>query len=192
MFEKLKKNWLLVTIGSVVIIILFLMNTDDHEEADIEFSSNTLLEDEEESAEQDGVIIVDVKGEVHKPGVYEIDSNARINDVIILAGGFLEEANETTVNLAQKVQDEMTIIVPKVGSAEEAIAEGSDGSGKIRINYATQAEVETLSGIGPSKAQAIIQHRDDFGFFQKPEDLLEISGIGEKTLENIQDSIQVP
>lgn len=192
MFEKLKKNWLLVTIGSAVIIILILMNTDDHEEADIEFSSSKLLEDEEELVGQDGVIIVDVKGEVHKPGVYEIDSNARINDVIILAGGFLEEANETTVNLAQKVQDEMTIIVPKIGSAEEAIGEGSDGSGKVRINYATQAEVETLSGIGPSKAQAIIEHRDDFGFFQKPEDLLEISGIGEKTLENIQDSIQVP
>lgn len=192
MYERVKKHWLLVAISSVVIIILFLMNTDDHEEADIEFSSDTLLEDEEELAGEDGVIIVDIKGEVDKPGVYEIDSDARINDVIILAGGFLEEANETTVNLAQKVQDEMTIVVPKIGSAEEAVGEGSDGSGKIRINYATQAEVETLSGIGPSKAQAIIQHRDDFGFFQKPEDLLEIPGIGETTLENIQDSIQVP
>ena len=78
---------------------------------------------------------------------------------------------------------------------EENIAAGSasgNAQGKIRINYATVEEIQSLNGIGPSKAQAIIQYREENGLFQAPEDLLNVSGIGEKTLQNFIDQIQVP
>ncbi|QGS68904.1 ComEA family DNA-binding protein [Oceanobacillus sp. 143] len=136
--------------------------------------------------------VIDVKGAVLKPGVYEISLDSRVNDVILKAGGFTADADQTGVNLAQKVQDEMILVIPKIGEQTALAASSSDDSGKVRINYATQEEIENLNGIGPSKAQAIIAHRDEHGFFQTVEDLLEVSGIGEKTLENMKDSIQVP
>lgn len=155
------------------------------------FNENT-EEMKKDSSERD-LIIVDIKGEIVKPGIYEVDIESRIHDVIELAGGFLDEADQTHVNLAQKVQDEMMIIVPKVGEiAPTTGANANSDSGKVRINYATQEEIETLSGIGPSKAQAIIQYRDEHGFFNSVEDLLQISGIGEKTLDNMKEDIQVP
>ncbi len=127
------------------------------------------------------------------PGVYEMDAESRVNDVIKTAGGFTNDADQTQVNLAQRVQDEMIIVIPKEGEVAEQTSGGSmGGDGKVKVNYATQEELETLSGIGPSKAQTIIQHREENGLFKTAEDLLEISGIGEKTLENIKGDIQVP
>jgi len=151
-------------------------------------------ENDQTVRQENTTIIVDVKGEVIQPGIYELAIDSRIYDVIELAGGFSNEADQTYVNLAQKVHDEMMIMVPKVG--EEALALGASvnaaDSGKVRINYATQDEIEQLSGIGPSKAQAIIQYREEHGFFESVEDLLQVSGIGEKTLDNMKDDIQVP
>lgn len=144
-----------------------------------------------ENLPSDDKIVVDVKGEVTRPGIYEVTSDSRIHDVIELAGGFSVEADQSHVNLAQKVHDEMMIIVPKIGE-ESSITGISSSSNKVRINYATQDEIETLPGIGPSKAQAIIQYRDEHGFFNSVEDLLNISGIGEKTLENMKEDLQVP
>lgn len=151
------------------------------------------LEEDQAITEEQTSVIVDIKGEVVQPGVYEVAFDARIHDVIELAGGFSGEADQTHVNLAQKVQDEMMIIVPKIGEAVSTSGSNtSSSSDKVKINYATQEEIETLSGIGPSKAQAIIQYREEHGFFNSVEDLLQISGIGEKTLEKIKEDIQIP
>src|SRR5699024_7733105 len=111
---------------------------------------------------------------------------------IQMAGGFTEDADESQINLAQKVHDEMIIVVFKLGDepSSEENNTGRDSTGKVRINYATQEEIETLNGVGPSKAQAIIQYRDENGLFQSAEDLLQVSGIGEKTLENFRDQLQ--
>lgn len=150
-------------------------------------------EDEEIVQQEQTSIVVDVKGEVIEPGIYELAIDSRVNDVIELAGGFSSEADQTYVNLAQKVHDEMLIIVPKQGDVAATQNVTTDSSSdKVRMNYATQEEVETLSGIGPSKAQAIIQYREEHGLFNSVEDLLNISGIGEKTLEKIKDDIQIP
>jgi competence protein ComEA len=138
-------------------------------------------------------IIVDIKGEVQEPGVYEVNFEARVNELIELAGGFTRNADPEQINLAQKLHDEMSIIVPKEGGANELEETGmSDTQGKLRLNHATQEEIETLPGIGPAKAQAIIQYREENGLFQDVQDLLNISGIGEKTLESFMDQIQVP
>lgn len=158
-------------------------------------SSNDILNNHSEIEK----IFVDVKGAVEKPGVYEMKAGDRVNDVIRIAGGFTVEADQSSVNLAQKVQDEMIIVVPfslQVDTLhDQPVVQSNNNSGsggKVRINYATQEEIETLPGIGPSKAQAIIQYREENGYFQKVEDLLQISGIGEKTLENMRDELQIP
>ena len=185
----------------MIFIILFLvftkeeesaLMTDDIHEVTTSETQDNLLEQEPDTNQQSNTAIIDVKGAIVKPGVYEIAMDSRINDVIVLAGGFTSDADQSQVNLAQKVQDEMIIDVPKTGVVSEgSLAESSD-NGKVKINYATQTEIETLPGIGPSKAQAIIEYREENGFFHSLEDLLQISGIGEKTLDNMQDAIQVP
>ncbi|MDY0396740.1 helix-hairpin-helix domain-containing protein [Virgibacillus halophilus] len=162
-------------------------------QADQPESSSSSLNEKEQLHQ---MIMVDIKGSVVKPGVYEIAQDARVNDAIQLAGGFTKDADESQINLAQKVQDEMVIAVPLKNednnqtTVQAAMNETSEE--KIHINQATQEELESLSGIGPSKANAILQYREENGMFQSVEELLEIPGIGEKTLENIRESIQVP
>lgn len=199
MVEFLKRNIFLI--GIVIFIGFFLFVNKDGVDKDTAQSNEIPLEVSEERTqavkEKPTKAIVDVKGAVVKPGVYEISMESRVNDVITLAGGFTKDADQTMVNLAQKVQDEMVIMIPKVGEAGKSNqANGSKadsgGTEKVRINYASQEEIETLNGIGPSKAQAIIQYRDEHGFFKTIDDLLEVSGIGPKTVENIKEGIQIP
>ncbi|MBM7597903.1 competence protein ComEA [Virgibacillus halotolerans] len=196
MLAILKKTSFFIIIAIAVVLFLYFTKEDDpnHSSTDLNAVLSTPVEAESEAQPTDNTIaVVDVKGQVKQPGVYEMDVDSRVNDVIDTAGGFTKDADQTQVNLAQRVQDEMIIMIPKEGEvAEQASGETADGSGKVKINYATQEEIESLNGIGPSKAQSIIQHREEHGLFKTVEDLLEISGIGEKTLENIKDYIQVP
>ncbi len=144
-----------------------------------------------EKTGNEGKLMVDIKGEVAKPGIYELEEGSRVHDAVTAAGGMTPEADPASVNLAQSVSDEMMIIVNGMVSDDSEGAQFAENS-KIRINYADITEIQTLNGIGESKAKAIVQHREDNGLFQTVEDLLEVSGIGEKTLENIKDSIQIP
>ncbi|WP_249871038.1 helix-hairpin-helix domain-containing protein [Oceanobacillus saliphilus] len=198
MLEILKKSSFFIIAASVVIFFLVITANEEsnHTSNDLHAvaSSENLLEqspDPTNEASSTHSAIVDVKGAVLKPGVYEVSLDKRVNDVILLAGGFKVEADQSHVNLAQKVQDEMVIIVPAVGEAAVSSNDMS-GNGKVRINYATQEEIEKLPGIGPSKAQSILQYREENGYYQTVEDLLKVSGIGEKTLENMKDDIQIP
>lgn len=152
-----------------------------------------LEDDENEIIESK--IMVDIKGEVETPGVYEIEQGTRVIDIIKAAGGFTKDADENQINLAEKVHDEMVLIVPKLGeegtiTSTVTSQQGSDQ--KLRINLASKEEIEQLNGIGPAKAQAIIDFREENGIFQQVDDLLQVNGIGEKTLENIKDNIIVP
>src|SRR5699024_4350862 len=140
---------------------------------------------------ENSMAVVDVKGEVAQPGTYEIGLDKRVNDVLQLAGGLTSEADIYSVNRAEKVYDEMVIIVTKEGDESDTSSKSPD-SNRVRINHAKQEESETLNGIGTSKAQAIIQYREENGPFQTEEDLLEVSGIGEKTLENFKDDVLIP
>lgn len=197
MTEWLKKSSFFIVVGIFVIVFLFLTREKEQiNQGDLTAVTYPEEDNDTEADNNEGEVIVDIKGEINQPGVYELDSNARIMDVVDLASGFTDEADETAVNLAQKVHDEMIIIVPPqledgVNADDGTVSSGTMNE-KIRLNYATQEEIETLSGIGPSKAQAIIQYREENGFFQSVEDLLNISGIGEKTLEDIRDDIQIP
>ena len=152
-------------------------------------------QEQQEEKKEELSIVVDVKGAVKRVGVYEVAPESRVHDVIQLAGGFTDEADETKVNLAMKVHDEMVIYVPKKGeeiTTESAtMNDASRSSGKININTATAEQLQTLDGIGPAKASAIIAYREEHGPFQKVEDLLHVSGIGQKSLEKIKEQIVV-
>ena len=146
---------------------------------------------------------VDIKGEVLRPGVYEFSCESRIQEVIKKAGGFTEEADETKINLAQKITDQMQIIVPNVQSKQEgSVTEEKSGKGSstnpnvsnskqgtININTATLEELQTIKGIGKKKAEAILQYRKEHGAFRTKEDLLQVKGIGKKALEAIESQV---
>lgn len=160
-------------------------------------SADDPIEEMEVEAEPEEFMI-DVKGEVKLPGVYTVDVTDRVIDVILLAGGFTDAADQNQVNLAQKVHDEMVIFIPKPGEIVEEIEsiqtagpESNQADG-IRLNSATIEEIQTLNGIGPSKAEAIVSYREENGPFKSVDELLNISGIGEKTLEKFKDKVIVP
>lgn len=146
---------------------------------------------------------VDIKGEVLRPGVYEFSCESRVQEVIKKAGGFTEEADETKINLAQKISDQMQIIVPNLHSKQEGgVTEGNSGKGNlsnttpsnskqgtVNINTATLEELQTIKGIGKKKAEAILQYRKEHGAFRTKEDLLQVKGIGKKALEAIESQV---
>lgn len=161
-----------------------------------------MLETEEEeplepslSEREEHEVMVDVKGAVKQPGVYVMKLGDRVTDAIQLAGGFHDDADQTQVNLAAKVKDELVIYVPKEGELPStpfvAAIEQSDEGALVNINTASNEELQTLQGIGPAKAEAIIAYREEQGGFQKKEDLLNVSGIGEKSFEKIKEHITI-
>lgn len=146
-------------------------------------------------------IMVDVKGAVVNPGVYEAKIGDRVIDIIQLAGGLLENADKNQINFAMKVADEMVLYLPVLGeqSVENkseapvtgSFATASSDEGKVNLNTASETELQTLTGIGPSKAAAILEYRETNGRFREIEQLMEISGIGEKTFEKLKEEVTV-
>ncbi|RSL34459.1 hypothetical protein D7Z54_04705 [Salibacterium salarium] len=197
-----KQPFVLVT-GIIALSIIvglsisFFSQTDKTErEEDFlqELSAETTGEtvDKEESVQENEVVqhvVVDVKGEVNSPGVYDIKEGERVIDAIDLAGGLLEDADPVQVNFAERVYDEMIIYVPKQGTENVTNPNNFEQNDKVRINYANREELETLPSVGPAKAEAIISYREEHGLFQSAEDLQSVSGIGEKSLEQLQEFI---
>lgn len=141
-------------------------------------------------------IVVHVVGAVRRPGVYELAAGARGIDAVRAAGGLGPHADPLAINLAQPLTDGEQLLVPRRAPGNGAQPGGAaaadrDAAGKVNVNTADQAELETLPGIGPSLAARIIEHRDANGPFASIQDLLEVSGIGEKTLANLEPYITV-
>ena len=155
----------------------------------------TLEEDEPEKSEKnEKPIKVYLTGQVKSPGVLTLSEGARVEDAIKLAGGTLPDADLDHINMARKLKDEGMYHVPAVGEEQSgnvdlSASSGMDGDAKVNINEADQAQLETLNGIGPSKAQKIIQYREKNGDFQSIEELMNVSGIGEKTFEGLREQI---
>lgn len=138
----------------------------------------------------DEYIYVHVSGQVISPGVYKLPKGARVHQAIDLAGGPTLEGDLQKLNLAQMVSDGQKITVPSVH--EEVITEPNQQiNGKININAASKESLETLPGIGPAKAIAIISYREQNGPFGKIEDIQKVSGIGPATFNQIKDLIIV-
>lgn len=136
-------------------------------------------------------IFVHILGEVVRPGLYELTDGARAVDAVAAAGGFTDAADPAALNLARFLADGEQIVVPAVGAAPPAGATGtqSSGDGRVNLNSADAEALEQLPRIGPTMAERIIDWRDEHGPFRVVEDLLEVSGIGEQTLEGLRDLV---
>lgn len=146
------------------------------------------------SASPATVILVDVAGWVRRPGVYEFAEGARVIDAIDAAGGARPGAVLSSLNLAAPLVDGTQVLVPKESQSAPTTETGtgtSGATGLVNVNSATNAELETLPGIGEVIAQAIVDHRTENGPFTSVEQLVDVSGIGDATLEDIRELVTV-
>ncbi|AQS59925.1 ComEA family DNA-binding protein [Desulforamulus ferrireducens] len=200
-----KEQYLLVLVAAILIFTAGyqLANQND---ATVELVGAANLD--ASAGEED--LLVHVTGAVAKPGLYKLPPGSRVNDAIEQASA-LPEADLSNLNLAARLKDEQKIIVPsqiQPAVPSEAITPGSTvvvapvpgakatpgpapTSGKVNINTASAAELDSLPGIGPALAERIIQYRQTNGLFQEPRDLLNVSGIGEKKFAELEHLITV-
>ena len=145
-------------------------------------------------------ICVHVGGCVASPGVVYLDEGSRVADAIEAAGGLTGDASSDSLNLARVLSDGEQVIVASVESVSTSPAPGvepvisqnaSSSAGKVNINTATASELQQISGIGQSKAQKIVEYREAKGHFSSIDEIVNVSGIGDKTLEAIRDMICV-
>ena len=200
-FRQNVKSIILAFVCSLVLIIggLFYFNQNKTEDYSVVSFSNTSNEtnnkDEKAANRQDEKIFVDVKGAVKHPGVFETTKDKRVKDLIEEAGGLLDDADTSTLNLSQKVKDQMVIYILKHGEKPKQMTENaitSSSSGEIiNINTANKEQLMKISGVGKTKAEAIIAHREKNGDFKKKEDITKVRGIGKSTFEKIKDKIEV-
>lgn len=200
------KKQILVLIGCTLMLLLIFIGTNLNSNRHA-VTLEPMTAHNSEQAQEESVILevkepikymVDIKGEVRYPGVYEIGANARVHDVIMLAGGLTELAWDRHVNLAQRVSDEMVIHIPSINDdlselplLAAAVAPSGSQSQKVSLNSATLEELQTLPGIGQVRAAAIISHREEFGNFTSIDDLIKVNGIGNATLQNLRDQIEL-
>ena len=139
------------------------------------------------------IVLVDVAGWVRHPGVYEFSEGARVIDAIDAAGGVRTGALLEALNLAAPLADGTQILVPREGQEGVAppVTGGAVAGGLINVNTATATELEELPGVGEVIGQAIIDYRTENGPFTSVDQLLDVSGIGDATLENIRDLVTV-
>lgn len=161
------------------------------------------------SAEQDVQIIVDIAGQVEKPSVYILPAGSRVYEGIEAAGGLTEKADTRFLNLAASLADGTKLYIPSEEEAKEtenAVPEKEKSSGGssfymdmgvsagdslINLNTADSSELQKLPRIGPATAEKIIAYRKEFGKFKQKEELMNVSGIGEKTFESLKNLITV-
>lgn len=158
---------------------------------------------------------VDVKGAIRNPGVYKINNDGRVETILGLAGGALPEADLIQVNLAQVVKDQQIIYIPRKGEkipaqfqanhTNNSIQQPSNNSGNVsdesshvndihkvvNLNSATKEDLQTLTGVGERKAEAILQYRQQHGSFKVIEDLKQVDGFGEKTFLKLKPYLAV-
>lgn len=136
----------------------------------------------------DGVVKVYITGAVARPGVYQVQAGDRYGDALTLAGGAAEDAEPLGVNLAQRVRDQDHIHVPRRGDAPLTL---STGEPVLDINTASLAQLEALPGIGPVRAQKIIESRSRDGAFRRADELVQRKLLPESMFESIRERIQV-
>ena len=216
--EKIKENLKYIIPGVILVvlsIVIVIFYYPKEEEKEVKITQKELPKKEEK---EDKYLFVDIKGAVNNPGVYKLKEDSRVIDVINESGGLKENADTSIINLSKKIIDEMVIIIytkediqkykenistkkieeeikkeivsiDKNNKAE--ISTNKEISSKVNINTATKEELQTLSGIGESKAEAIIKYREEKGPFEKIEDIKNVSGIGESAFEKIKENITV-
>ncbi|AXI67177.1 ComEA family DNA-binding protein [Streptococcus suis] len=163
-------------------------------------SSELVEETSTEVSEEPSQLVVDVKGAVAKPGLYTLAADARINDAVDAAGGLTSQADPKSINLAQKLSDEAVVYVASKDenisvvastTASSAMSQEEKNTSLVNLNTATEADLQTISGIGAKRATDIIAYREANGGFKSVDDLNNVSGIGDKTMESIRPYVTV-
>src|SRR5699024_26364 len=171
-----RKYGLFAVFGLIILIGMVLVNRESHSSFEVEheqeeddnlYSKDDANSEKIDKAEVDEEVAVELQVAVLYPGVYTVDASARVHDVVEMAVGFIKEADEQQINLAERVQDEMYVYVPQHGETETPqmpndTSTGTEGDSElVRINQATSAELEQLSGIGPGKAEDILNYIEE-------------------------------
>ena len=144
-------------------------------------------------------VVVEIRGEVESPGVYELSPGARLHDAIAAAGGLTGEADVATVNLARRLRDGELIVIlalpvpgstPMLPSTDTRDVTAADGSlAKININTATTQELEALPGVGEVIAARIVTYREQNGPFRSVDDLIHVEGISDRAIDRIRELV---
>ena len=187
----------ILTFGAIVALVAFLINgavSNAGQRVTVQESSAQLQADQ--AVVVPATIFVHVVGEVLEPGIYQLESGSRVVDAVFAAGGITKFADQSSVNLAREISDGEQVIIFKLGANGESLAMGSApssssgiGNALISLNRASQIELEALPGVGPALAGRMVDWRTANGGFKKKEDLLNISGIGDKLYAGIKDEV---
>ncbi|HEL9630646.1 TPA: helix-hairpin-helix domain-containing protein [Streptococcus suis] len=153
-----------------------------------------------EASEESSQLVIDVKGAVETPGLYTLEAGARVNDAVEAAGGLTSQADPKSINLAQKLSDEAVVYVASKDenisvvastTVSSAMSPEEKSTSLVNLNTATEADLQTISGIGAKRATDIIAYREANGGFKSVDDLNNVSGIGDKTMESIRPYVTV-
>lgn len=172
----------------IIIILIIIFNRQPQPLVEIE-DPIPIVEPVLQEEQNIEPLIVEIKGAVNKPGIYELPVGSRLYELVNVAGGLLPESDGKEVNQAALLLDGQSIYIPLVGE-EVAVGEADTGSTLININTADAIALQELPGIGPSKAEAIIRYREQTPF-TSIEQLNEVDGIGEKTMEQLTPLISI-
>lgn len=198
-------SWKIIGMALVIVAVVAFCGGNLYQEWRAEGEGLTLVQEDATAGETaadsaapenaSDEVVVHVAGAVSSPGVYTLPADSRVDDAVRAAGA-TADADLSQLNLAQKLADGQKITVPVAGAtpadgSSAATTADSDNGGLININTATQEELETLPSIGEVRAQAIIAYREEHGGFRTTDELMEVSGIGEKIFADISPHITV-
>lgn len=202
MLKKVSKIKLMdgvFVLGFLLIIVGIGMNFREQfwEKSEVKIDSNNISPTGIIDSQSNNKVIIDIEGEVINPGLYELDGDIRVNNVLKAAGGLSAKADRDWVkknlNLADRVMDGQKIYIPRIGEVKDnqvsLVLGSSDKKGKISLNQANLEELDKLSGIGPALGGRIIDYREKNGGFKNINELKLVSGIGDKLFEKIKDDI---
>lgn len=199
MFNSIK-NFISKYKSYLIIILIIIISVISIVYQNVESKSKITINGENLSVnEKEGKIAVYITGEVNKPGVYYVEKGARLIDLLDECEGLKDSANIDELNLAELLQDSDKIDIPpkkitveEIGntSNDEITEEIVNSSGRVNINTATKEELKTISGIGDTLAQNIIDYRKH-NIFETIEDILNVTGIGDAKFEKIKEYICV-
>lgn len=198
-------SWKVIGMALVIVAVVAFCGGNLYQEWRAEGEGLTLVQEDATAGETaadsaapenaSGEVVVHVAGAVSSPGVYTLPADSRVDDAVRAAGA-TADADLSQLNLAQKLADGQKITVPAAGETPAPVdnaapSDSSQSGALININTATQEELETLPSIGEVRAQAIIAYREEHGGFRTTDELMEVSGIGEKIFADIAPHITV-
>ncbi|MDD6042768.1 MAG: helix-hairpin-helix domain-containing protein [Eubacteriaceae bacterium] len=188
-----KKVKAATTVIILIVAVLFFAGNGKNPDIEVTGTEDSVkIAEETETATTAMPVYVDISGEVKSPGVYQVAEGTRLFEVIEKAGGLTDNAGVMSINQAEIVTDGQKIIIPDSQTqTTNTNSSGITSDGLININVADSVELQEIPGVGPATASKILAYRESNGSFKNKEDLMNVSGIGQKTYDKIKDLITV-